>query len=260
MRNKFHLAVGINDYPGTDSDLAGCVNDARDWTEVTRPEGYEVSLLTDSAATKAAIVNSLEALVAKARLGDRILFTYSGHGTWVPDKNGDEIDKRDEALVCHDFRSGGLITDDELYAIFEKRRHGVRVTVVPDSCHSGTLARLIDAQPPPGVIDRRFLPPHLILDDVSTDDAIQAERTLGTSRSRPGTVMISGCADHEFSYDAYFNGRPNGAQTYFLLKAVRRHRTVNGVYKDLRGNLPIPQYPQTPQLQASRYQRYSSLL
>lgn len=25
------LCTGINDYPGTDSDLAGCVNDAADW-------------------------------------------------------------------------------------------------------------------------------------------------------------------------------------------------------------------------------------
>ena len=25
------LCIGINDYPGTGSDLAGCVNDAQDW-------------------------------------------------------------------------------------------------------------------------------------------------------------------------------------------------------------------------------------
>ena len=25
------LCVGINDYPGSNMDLAGCVNDARDW-------------------------------------------------------------------------------------------------------------------------------------------------------------------------------------------------------------------------------------
>jgi len=26
------LLVGINDYPGTDQDLGGCVNDARAWS------------------------------------------------------------------------------------------------------------------------------------------------------------------------------------------------------------------------------------
>ena len=28
---KKALCIGINDYPGTDSDLQGCVNDATDW-------------------------------------------------------------------------------------------------------------------------------------------------------------------------------------------------------------------------------------
>ena len=28
---KYALCIGINDYPGTDSDLSGCVNDANDW-------------------------------------------------------------------------------------------------------------------------------------------------------------------------------------------------------------------------------------
>ena len=28
---KKALCIGINDYPGTQNDLNGCVNDARDW-------------------------------------------------------------------------------------------------------------------------------------------------------------------------------------------------------------------------------------
>ena len=28
------LCVGINDYPGNESDLRGCVNDARAWAEL----------------------------------------------------------------------------------------------------------------------------------------------------------------------------------------------------------------------------------
>ena len=31
---KKALLVGINDYPGTGNDLAGCVNDAHDWAQV----------------------------------------------------------------------------------------------------------------------------------------------------------------------------------------------------------------------------------
>ncbi len=40
---KNALCIGINDYPGTGSDLAGCVNDANDWAaalaaKAPRPE------------------------------------------------------------------------------------------------------------------------------------------------------------------------------------------------------------------------------
>jgi len=30
---KRALCIGINDYPGTDFDLSGCVNDAHDWAQ-----------------------------------------------------------------------------------------------------------------------------------------------------------------------------------------------------------------------------------
>ncbi len=29
--SKKALCIGINDYPGTQNDLSGCVNDANDW-------------------------------------------------------------------------------------------------------------------------------------------------------------------------------------------------------------------------------------
>ena len=34
MGKKFALCIGINDYPGTGSDLSGCVNDANDWGKI----------------------------------------------------------------------------------------------------------------------------------------------------------------------------------------------------------------------------------
>ena len=37
------LCVGINDYPGTNMDLAGCVNDAKDWQAAPRTREATVS-------------------------------------------------------------------------------------------------------------------------------------------------------------------------------------------------------------------------
>ena len=39
---KRALCVGINDYPGANMDLAGCVNDARDWQALLESRGYAV--------------------------------------------------------------------------------------------------------------------------------------------------------------------------------------------------------------------------
>ena len=36
------LCIGINDYPGTDNDLSGCVNDAQDWAEELSRRGFTV--------------------------------------------------------------------------------------------------------------------------------------------------------------------------------------------------------------------------
>ena len=53
------LCVGINDYPGTNMDLAGCVNDAKDWQALLERRGYRVDALHDREATRARIVEAL---------------------------------------------------------------------------------------------------------------------------------------------------------------------------------------------------------
>jgi hypothetical protein len=51
---KRALCVGINDYPGADMDLNGCVNDAMDWQSLLESRGYQVTRLLDSEATRGA--------------------------------------------------------------------------------------------------------------------------------------------------------------------------------------------------------------
>ena len=54
----------------------------------------------------------------------------------MPDKDGGEEDKKDEAIVPTDLN---IITDDDLRAIFEKIPEGVKFTMVSDCCHSGSM-------------------------------------------------------------------------------------------------------------------------
>lgn len=258
MNKRFALCVGINDYPGTGQDLRGCVNDAGDWGRLLTSEGYAVQTLLDAQATKAAILAGLRSLVAQARFADRIVFTYSGHGSWVPDRDGDEEDRRDEVLVAHDFRTGGLITDDELNEVFAERRFGVRVLVVSDSCNSGTLHRFVEAHT---VVDAkpRFLAPSEFLSDEALVRAavVAEEQPRGTSRTQ--TALLSGCADTEYSYDAFIDGRPRGAFTAHALATYKSGQSLAAWHKAIRQNLPNGEYPQTPQFQATSSQRRWSL-
>jgi hypothetical protein len=54
----------------------------------------------------------------------------------VPDRDGGEPDKYDEAIVPCDYN---LVTDDDLREILAHLSYGVRFTMIFDSCHSGSL-------------------------------------------------------------------------------------------------------------------------
>src|SRR4030042_3457117 len=108
------LCIGINDYPGTGSDLAGCVNDAKDWAAALRRHGFTVTKILDKQATGASIRNGIKALVTQAKRGDLVVIQYSGHGSFVPDEDGDEPDGTDGCLCPYDIRPNAPITDDEV--------------------------------------------------------------------------------------------------------------------------------------------------
>jgi len=254
MATKYALCIG-NNYPGTGSELSGCVNDANDWHALLTSEGYNVEVLIE--ATKAEAVDRLNSLVTEAGFGDRVVFTYSGHGSWIPDTSGDEEDRRDEVLVMTDYQHGGLLVDDELQQIFSGLAVGVGALIVSDSCHSGTISRVMQAERTTAT--PRFLSPVNFL-DMSEDEAVVREE-LPASQPRKTSSLISGCEDHEYSYDAWFGRRPNGAFTRAAIDAYLPGLSLAKWYQAIRLRLPSDEYPQTPQLTAkSRYRRYLAVL
>ena len=64
---KKALCIGINNYPGTDMDLRGCVNDAEDWAATLAARGFTVQKLIDAQATKADNALATKATEAAAR-------------------------------------------------------------------------------------------------------------------------------------------------------------------------------------------------
>lgn len=266
------LHIGLN-YPGTSAELAGCVNDARDWQAAAGGLGYDARVVLEP--TGAQLLAELRAEVALARWGDRLLVTYSGHGTWLPDNSGDEPDGRDEALVPSDYRTGGLIVDDELLEVWAGLRYGVRAVFVSDSCHSGSVSREVEplygysigGQPHPTMPSyrSRFLSPAHV---PGAGDSVALKRAAAlpvAGKSRPSRVaLLSGCADSEVSYDAVIDGRPRGAASWAYLTALANYREIAGpgvppslrswhrLAADLLARSPYA--AQHPQLLASTYQ------
>ena len=157
---KLALCIGINNYPGSHMDLAGCVNDANAWEAELKSREFAVSKLLDAQAAKAAMIAAFQSMTGAAVSGDLVVITYSGHGTYVLDTDGDEIDGLDEALCPYDIQTrGGALLDDEIHALFAARKGGVRLVLITDSCHSGTVTRAAAPDPDADDVPRpRFLP------------------------------------------------------------------------------------------------------
>lgn len=99
---KSALLIGINRYQIPGNDLRGCVNDVKMIQAVLKKYyGFklaDITTLLDDQATTKAIRAGIQNLIKSAKAGDVLYLHFSGHGSNVPDKNGDEADNRDEIL------------------------------------------------------------------------------------------------------------------------------------------------------------------
>ncbi|MGA9997509.1 MAG: caspase family protein [Pyrinomonadaceae bacterium] len=216
------FCVGINDYPFENNDLKGCVNDAVAWAGLLKDHfGFtDIKTLTDTNATKANIISGIKKLLTKAKSGDILVFTNASHGTYLADTDGDEPGY-DEALCPYDTDSN-LIVDDDLRKIFKNIPKGVMFTVISDSCHSGSVTRV--------VVDsyrrHRMLPPHVWGGRELTAEQMRAakkkKQTAGEMYPESGMneILLSGCKSNQTSADAFIANTFRGAMSYYAIKAI----------------------------------------
>jgi hypothetical protein len=214
------LVIGIN-YIGTSAALNGCIQDTEHiHSFLTKRVGVRpsnITVLTDNTHTKPTRNNIERALRTVLRRVqsegfEQVWFSYSGHGTHVQDRNGDDRrtvgdkDGRDEALVPLDYRRRGVITDDYLYQCFV-RRLPKQVTMVSlvDACHSGTALDL----------------PYVYRSDTHV---VETNRSVRDVQRLAKVLKISGCRDSQTSADAHIGGTYQGAMTSTFLKMLRLHR------------------------------------
>jgi hypothetical protein len=184
--------VDPNAYGGWDGALSGCINDATDMKAIADTLGYSSQMLIDSDATGDTVVEKIGSAAQTLKSGDILLITYSGHGGSVNDVNGDEEDGKDETWALWDRQ----LIDDELYALWGQFAAGVRIVILSDSCHSGTMARLIAAyaelkvqatRPMPSATTRETL---YALEGLLVARPSKAKTRLGTRTATPERVRL----------------------------------------------------------------------
>ncbi len=277
---KKAVIAGINDYRGI-SDLSGCINDVTNMRDILRNylrfSNEEIRVVTDSRATRGGILSRLKWLVNGAKPGDFLIFHYSGHGSQIRDRNGDEIvDGMDELICPYDFDwDGTYITDDHLNDIFKTLPKGVLLEVFLDSCHSGTgikdiaFGRPDDLGPVNGSTnasrDRYLSPPIDVAcrHEGEEDELKQVRLFEGVLTEQVHHVLWSGCRADQTSADAYIDGAYNGAFTYYFCHHMRRsngqlNRTE--LLSRIRSSLNHGGYSQVPQLEAEATVRNSRAL
>jgi hypothetical protein len=205
--------IGLNhvdpkQYEGWDGELTACEADARDMEALARKRKFASRmLLLTKKATAEAVTSSILAAAKSLKAGDLFFLTYSGHGGQVNDTNHDEEkDRKDETWVCWDRE----LVDDELYDLWGKFKPGVRVFVLSDSCHSGTVVKAMPAflNGGPRI---RAMPPQVAREVERAHSKMyrairKSHPAAEKAKLKASVLLISGCMDNQFSQDGDENG------------------------------------------------------
>src|SRR5512132_3033646 len=95
MPKGLSLHIGLNEvdpaHYGNVQALSAAENDPVLMERIARDRGFETKLLIGSSATTSAVENARCDAAGRLVAGDIFLITYAGHGSQVPDRNGDEV-------------------------------------------------------------------------------------------------------------------------------------------------------------------------
>ena len=251
------IVIGLNEvdpahYDGWSGPLIACEADASSMAQLAGAQGMTVKSLLTPQATRDGVLKALKSAAKECASGDLLMLTYSGHGGQLPDLNDDEPDAYDETWCLFD----GQLIDDELYTAFSSFKQGVRILVLSDSCHSGSVVKdalirefitqLPESKPkryrnmPSSVAQRTYLKNRGFYDPILNDPALRTEpEDLAAS-----VLLISGCQDNQLSQDGAFNGAFTGQ-----LLQVWNGGKFKGNYSELHEGI-LKQMPpdQTPNL------------
>lgn len=258
----YALCVGINDYQYV-GKLGGCVADTTNVYNYLKETcantnyTFDAVLLKDADATKANIVKHFKEHLSKAKAGDVAFFFFAGHGA---EEKADEVfhpysqKKTLNTLVCYDSRSPQGVTDlsdKELRYLIGQLTYSTdpnaelpHFVLMMDSCHSGSVTRVDDAQPRLTTKNgARDWSKFIFANEISREDVANA-KSLNEVLPQGQHIHFSSCEGTELAYET----RGSGVFTTTLLDVLKR---TNGKvsYASLNDRIRYyikNRFPQTP--------------
>lgn len=254
---KLALMIGIGDYPRglftKYKPLKGPKNDVDRLSNIMQ-EKFGFNFLGGVRChldlTRSEILDRMQSLKKDItnKHNSTVLFYYSGHGYQLREtkENGEpdeSSDKKDEAIVPVDAR---YILDDELFQFahdLHQAADGLHLVFIIDSCHSGTMIRLVSEERETRVTRIAPDPVNPILNIPQTLPKKGSSGWLSSRTLPPSCVLLAACKDHQLAIEDEFqegNGKTYfGVYTHFLIDELLAMHTKNAdwSYHDLQGRI-----------------------
>ena len=189
------LLVGINYKKYPDYQLKAAYNDVELMKELLRDyynfDTNNIVELNDKVeeslynATFFNIVSNIKKIIEVSTEDDFIVLYFSGHGKQIEDRNGDEIDNKDEVFLPSNFTKSAVINDDLFNELLKESK--CPVLLIFDCCHSGTMSDLYYNYP-------------IKLNKLEINLLKEKENNLADKK----IISISSCLDGEESVEEWY--------------------------------------------------------
>jgi len=223
----YAVFVGINDYPGSDSDLDYCVADATgmrsNFENSTMWSGASITTLTNSDATESAIGNAITYVKNNADSDDLFVFYFSGHGT---------NSVGNAALVTWDTTGNfAYITDSELETLISGMPCPTAIYL--DSCYSGgMIGKKVQKTVKGDVLTGKVYTKAPGYDPKFKGGFLQGMKSVASLNNLVGISASSGT---EISWES--SSLQHGVFTYYTMEGLGTGSTIGPADTNSSGNI-----------------------
>lgn len=241
--NIYALLIGINHYESNrlyrslngavgdinlvDDYLKKTVHPKRTWKLISPNPDVSDVRASQEMPTYENIIKAFNEITETAQSGDLVYIHYSGHGgraiTTYQEIKGEG--QYDEAIVPMDIgnEEDRYIRDVEMTTLLKRMTDkSLVVTVILDSCHSGGATRGdSDIRSGEEEDNSPRSPVSSSILGISREELIENWKKAVEGPQARDPVVLAACRPTEFAYETIFEGKKNGALTYWMIDTLK---------------------------------------